>query len=321
MLLGFAAISVDVGMMYAEKAQLQNGADSAALAIAYDCAKSTTSAGCAAPTPVATAMANANANDHMANTNGVNIDFTKRTVTVNVSSKSTANPNAIQLAFANVFGISSANVPATATAIWPATDTLSTIPWTIGNCEFMASLTAAQKSSFAATGNFTVDPAKTPIYLRSDQTASYPGCDSGAGYAAGGFGWIQPQASECMSIPTSPPYIVDGWVGNASQKVLTWPSCSGLLDSLLNKDAYIPIFSTSTSSGINATYTLTGFAIFHVTGWHFQPPNHDGVNPPACLPTGNNCRGFFGYFVGFVSIHDYIALHPLPSDKTVRLIQ
>ena len=38
-LLGFAALAVDVGAMYAEKTQLQNGADATALAIAGDCAK------------------------------------------------------------------------------------------------------------------------------------------------------------------------------------------------------------------------------------------------------------------------------------------
>jgi Flp pilus assembly protein TadG len=37
--LGCAAIAVDVGAMYAEKAQIQNGADATALAIAGDCAK------------------------------------------------------------------------------------------------------------------------------------------------------------------------------------------------------------------------------------------------------------------------------------------
>jgi Flp pilus assembly protein TadG len=37
-LMGFAAIAIDVSAMYAERPQLQNGADAAALAIAQDCA-------------------------------------------------------------------------------------------------------------------------------------------------------------------------------------------------------------------------------------------------------------------------------------------
>ncbi len=39
-LLGFGGIAVDVGALYAEKAELQNGADAAALEVAIACAKS-----------------------------------------------------------------------------------------------------------------------------------------------------------------------------------------------------------------------------------------------------------------------------------------
>ena len=38
-LLGFTALAVDVGMLYAERTQLRNGADAAALAIAQKCAR------------------------------------------------------------------------------------------------------------------------------------------------------------------------------------------------------------------------------------------------------------------------------------------
>ena len=38
-LLGFAAVAVDVGMLYAERTQLRNGADAAAIAVAQKCAR------------------------------------------------------------------------------------------------------------------------------------------------------------------------------------------------------------------------------------------------------------------------------------------
>ncbi len=38
-LLGFAALAVDVGMLYAERTQLRNGSDAAAIAVAQKCAK------------------------------------------------------------------------------------------------------------------------------------------------------------------------------------------------------------------------------------------------------------------------------------------
>ena len=63
-LLGFGALAVDVGAMYSEKAQLQNGADSAALAIAQTCAKMPDPSTCAADQKgLATPFANGNALD------------------------------------------------------------------------------------------------------------------------------------------------------------------------------------------------------------------------------------------------------------------
>ncbi|WP_418606589.1 pilus assembly protein TadG-related protein [Georgenia sp. SUBG003] len=59
-LIGFAAISVDVAASYAERQQLQNGADAAALAVAQECALD----GCPAdPEALADAMVLGNVND------------------------------------------------------------------------------------------------------------------------------------------------------------------------------------------------------------------------------------------------------------------
>ena len=38
-MLGFAAIAVDIGALYAERARLQVGADAAAIAVAQDCSR------------------------------------------------------------------------------------------------------------------------------------------------------------------------------------------------------------------------------------------------------------------------------------------
>src|ERR1043165_3858879 len=45
-LLGFAALVVDVGQLYAEREELQSGADAAALAVAKACATQTKHDGC-----------------------------------------------------------------------------------------------------------------------------------------------------------------------------------------------------------------------------------------------------------------------------------
>src|SRR5665811_2480716 len=62
-LFGFAAISIDVGGLYFERRQLQNGADAAALAIAQDCAKGV----CGDINATASDLAGKNANDNAAN--------------------------------------------------------------------------------------------------------------------------------------------------------------------------------------------------------------------------------------------------------------
>ncbi|MFQ4149953.1 pilus assembly protein TadG-related protein [Arthrobacter sp. LAPM80] len=317
-LLGFAAISVDVGIMYSERAQLQNGADSAALGIAYYCAKSTTSPGCTSPTIVAGKLASANANDGKASTDAVTVDMVNRTVKVNVSSMNAANQNQVQLAFANIFGMRDATIAATATASWPAPDAMTTIPWTFGECSFRAMLTATQQSQFAANQPFTVDT--TNLYLRSDNTASYDGCN-GDGYANGGFGWLKPN-SRCQvtSTPPDPSNLLPGVPENSSNEVFGAQGCSALPDSLLNKVMLIPLFTQTTANGANAKYTISGFGAFYVTGWQFNPPN---LNPagtvPAC-PSENSCRGFYGYFTGYVSINDYIAMQPGTGGTGVRLI-
>jgi Flp pilus assembly protein TadG len=61
-LLGLGAVAIDVGSWYGEKAQVQNGADAAALAVAHSCAL------LACDTSLATTYANDNANDGSTNT-------------------------------------------------------------------------------------------------------------------------------------------------------------------------------------------------------------------------------------------------------------
>ena len=71
-LLGMGALVVDVGGMYAERAQLQNGADAGSLAVALGCAKgaATCDASTSASGP-AGAHANSNANDTRSNVDNV----------------------------------------------------------------------------------------------------------------------------------------------------------------------------------------------------------------------------------------------------------
>ena len=110
-LLGFAALAVDAGMLYSEKAQAQNGSDAAALAVAEKCAASTSDPNCSSTSQIAKDMANKNAVDGLGNINSVNLDLTNRKVTVSAGSQQAGGaPNAVSLVFGRVLGMNSADV-------------------------------------------------------------------------------------------------------------------------------------------------------------------------------------------------------------------
>ncbi len=64
-LLGSVAIAVDVGAIYSERAQLQSGADAAAIATAQKCARDAGSESCSTTSTLAGSLANQNALDGM----------------------------------------------------------------------------------------------------------------------------------------------------------------------------------------------------------------------------------------------------------------
>ncbi|MHA7269861.1 pilus assembly protein TadG-related protein [Arthrobacter sp. HLT1-20] len=301
-LLGFAAISIDVGLLYANRAQLQNGADAAALAIANNCAKG--SCVQAANEGIAADLAKVNSNDKLAKFKSVTRP-TSNSVTV-VVSKDAAGGNPVQLVFANIFGQSQSDVSAAATAAWGPPKSGTTLPWTFGKCVFDQSLTAAQKTELASTGNFTGNPSDAHILLRSDTNANYPGCTAALGYATGGFGWLDLEGGKCEAT-------IDVGTGEAGSKPGNSIDnlCKPLLDGMLDEPVLIPIFSASSDQGgQHAKYTIYGFAAFQVTGWKFNPMTHADPAAPAC---SGNCRGFMGYFTRFVSLEEGLTVGTGPN--------
>jgi hypothetical protein len=69
----------------------------------------------------------------------------------------------------------------------------------------------------------------------------------------------------------------------------------------------VPIYNGAESSKGRATsYTLRGFAAFHITGWKLSGGNSmPQVNTdPAAPRCGGSCRGIQGYFTTWVSAAD-----------------
>lgn len=134
-LLGFGAIAIDGAMLYAQKAQMQNAADAAALAIAQDCAKRGTTACVPAAPAKALQLAAANANSGITSAPALSFP-SSGTVSVTTAAKD-ADGEGVSLFLANVFGISRAAVGATSTATWgsPSGGTAA-LPVAFSECQF-----------------------------------------------------------------------------------------------------------------------------------------------------------------------------------------
>lgn len=297
-LLGFAALAIDVGALYAEKAQLQNGADAAALAIAGDCA----AGACGTPTTTASRLANGNAND---GSSGVSSITFPQTTTVRVETNSrdaTTGSNSFSLFFARVLGISSADVRASAQASWGPPSTGTTLPWTMSECVFEKYLTPSQLAQLQSTGNFTGDPVPTHILMRYDSNApTYPGCAAQNGYEPGGFGWLTTDSGCSTNISVSAQ--VNGQPGNHFPNA---PACSTVLSTIMDKPVLVPLFNSATGNGSNATYTLVGFGAFQVTGYRFS--GSGGVSDSLAPSCTGNCRGIQGFFARFVSLQEGMSI-------------
>ncbi|MFS2089562.1 pilus assembly protein TadG-related protein [Paenarthrobacter nicotinovorans] len=290
-LLGFAALAVDVGAIYAEKAQLQNGADAAALAIATDCAGGS----CGSSTSTGNQFANSNAND---NTSGAVVTFpAATTVRVVTNARDTAGQNSLSLFFAQSMGFDTASVDASAEASWGAPSSATTLPWTVSECVFKKYLSPAQLASLNSTGTFSGDPVPTHVTLRYDTNApAVGGCVAQNGYQPGGFGWLE--TTSACSTDINIGAVVQGQPGNHFPNAAT---CNTVLAHIMDEPALIPLFKTAAQNGNKTKYTLIGFAAFQVTGYKFDGGQKLDPAAPSC---NNNCRALQGFFSRFVSLEE-----------------
>ncbi|WP_427016405.1 TadE/TadG family type IV pilus assembly protein [Pseudarthrobacter sp. P1] len=288
-LLGFGAISVDIGMMYAERGQLQNGADAAALAVANNCAKGS----CGDYQATAGALANSNANDGAAKTNSVTFPQ-PGSVEVVTSSKDDAGNDFIRLAFANIFGISTTNIGAEATASWGGPSAgPAAFPLTFSDCQFVLS------------GEVQL--------LQSHKTDEGHECKRGTSgqILPGGFGWLDQDPGKCQASININAYggTVGGDTGNNPPS-----NCDDVLNGWKAKIeagqpaiVLLPVYDQADGNGSNATFHIRGFSAFQVMGWKFS--GGDNSPPLSFRNSGNasnnctrSCRGIIGKFVKYVSL-------------------
>jgi len=306
-LLGFGAMAVDVAMMYAERAQLHNGADAAALAIAQKCARNSSDVDCSDTSSLAASLANTNANDNLSNVKSIALSKTTRTVTVTVASQEAGHtPNQVSLFFARVLGFNTAEVNALATVNWGSPTKGTTVfPLTISICQVRGQYGVMQ-------------------LLRMHGTGANPSCNYGpaGAFVEGGFGGLKQDANSCGALIDISKSTAGGDTGNNPP-----PNCEVTLngwaaDMTSGKDVIIllPIFNAVTGTGTNAVYGLKTFAAFKVAGWKFGPTglpytfHNRSPDVPAALECKEPCRGIIGTFVQYVSLASGYSLGPVDPD-------
>lgn len=276
-LIGAGAMAVDVGQIYAERAQLQNGADSAAIAVAHSCQEGSCNTSLAGPSSIAGPLADANSNDGQSEVRNIDVSkpgqVTVTTVTKNGSS------SFLSTMFASALDAPPVSVGATSTASWggplvgPAT-----LPLTFAPCQF-------------DTGGTT-----HAIFTHGTETCV---SDSPSGHVIpGGFEWIIPDDGQCQATvrPDDPDTAVVGDAFVPSKTGLSIPKeCKDLIKTYLGTVVLFPVFDSWVGTGAGGKYYIKGFAAFLLEGYSF--PSMEGGN----IAPLNKERGIVGKFVEWVA--------------------
>lgn len=284
-LVGMGAVAVDVGQIYAERAQLQNGADAGALAVALSCKQGTCNPA------LADGLANSNSND-AASTASVDLSVASQ-VTVTTSTKNGSSSFLTNL-FASALNAGPVTVGAQATAGPLIPGSGSGFPLALSdNCYNLASgsqTAEVQKISYKPGGTCT-GPSGTEI--------------------PGGWGWLD-ESSPCNATTNVGTNGMDSDPGNNPPS-----GCSDILDAwkatlLAGGEVKVPfpVFDTATGTGNTGTFNIIGYATFKIWGWkfgnnhqyEFRNTSTDPGMTSALACAGGNDRCIIGQFVKFTAI-------------------
>ena len=263
-LLGLVGLTIDVGAMYRERRELQNGADAAALAIAEECALGTSLCNTAAAGSTAQSFASGNASDGAAAVEVLHINHGQRTVTVQTGTLNTDGTTRLDPFFAEVVGFDGSTIHATAVAQWGNPASLFGLPLTISMCEFpgTAQLPSPPQVLYFHDGN-NAEPCNAQAGHDAD----------GDGFLAGGFGWLGGDG-DCEVFLVS-----DTWHTADPGSSPTVGCDPGPVADLVGQDVPLPIFDDLVGVGTGGEYHIAGFAMFHITGFNFG--GQFKVNPPC----------------------------------------
>ncbi|MGY1720311.1 pilus assembly protein TadG-related protein [Blastococcus sp. SYSU DS0552] len=294
-MLGFAAIAVDIGALYAERARLQVAADAAAIAVAQDCSRGNCG------DMLATAQELITLNDPTGTAGQPVLSSDPVSVTVTGGAPK-------EHWFAPVIGHDSSHVSATATVGWGApSQGTAVLPLTFSWCSFQAQTGGGLPST---------ETLQTIMFSKSDDVG---GCTGPSGnFVPGGFGWVVPDAGMCHATSA---------IGQrlSSDTGVSLPSgCSEAdLQGWLGRTVLLPLFDEFGDGGSNGWYRVYGYAAFTLTGYAVNGSISSGKK--VCGPgTNSSDRCVTGYYTRFVELSDawtYSPDAPQLGASILRLIR
>jgi Flp pilus assembly protein TadG len=290
-MLGFAAIAVDVGALYAEKARLQVAADAAAIAVAQDCSRGN----CGDMLSTAQNLITANDGEGTAAHPVLSNDPLSVTVVGSTPQEHW---------FAPVLGHDSTAVSATATVGWgsPSAGT-AVLPLTFSWCSFKAQTGGGLPST---TTVHTINLSKT------DEVGQCTG--PSGNFVPGGFGFLEADSGACE---------VTSAIGEPLQSEPGESPPQGCrpadFASFVGQTVLLPIFDKYGGTGNGAWYRVYGYAAFKLTGYAFT--GQFKTDPTPCSGTVRCVTGYFTRFVELSDAWNYSPDAPQMGSSILRLIR
>jgi Flp pilus assembly protein TadG len=293
-MLGFAAIAVDVGALYAERARLQVAADAAAIAVAQDCSRGNCG------DMLATAQGLITANDGEGSAAYPVLSSDPLSVTVTGSTPQ-------EHWFAPVIGYDSTTVTATASVGWggPSEGT-AVLPLTFSWCSFKAQTGGGLPSATTLQKIFLTKSAEEGTSCAGPSGNVVPG----------GFGFVETDPGTC-EVTSALEQQLTSSTGNSP------PSGCETTDfaAWTGQTVLLPLFDEFGGTGSGAWYRVYGYAAFRLTGYDFG--GQYNTDKKLCGNTGT-ARCVTGYFTRFVELSDawnYSPDAPQLGSSILRLIR
>lgn len=308
-LLGMGAMVIDVGRLYQNRAELQNGADAGALAVAKACVQATANCTTANAQSLAGGYASQNASQLTGDTAGVDqpcgyggpgaglggctggtgalyscpqdpvgVNY----VDVNTHTQLPGNSTLLPPVFAELLlgksGYAGSEVKACAQAEWGPATSASTLGFTVSACQW-----SSQTSGGSSFG--------TEVALLIKGNAK-PCAGPGGQNMPGGFGWLSPDSNCMVAVDLTSNSTLSDPGNNVP------PPCKTVIqqDAASATTVFIPVFDSTGGNGSKATYHLVGLSAFVLNGYQNLPGVHPDLVPAGMSGSCGNSPCLFGQF-------------------------